>query len=167
MALPRKDRRRGGRSAPSLIADIAPLVQRTITVLERCPRGASRVDILATMNLQPHAWPQLREALEATGDVICVGRGPGLRHVHINNLPDVPIEARLQARRDVRDAQLEQARVTLRTVLKDQGDIDSSGAQGATGLRADPVRRLLVEMVDEGVVERSGNKRSTRYHWVG
>jgi hypothetical protein len=160
----RKGRRR---SASPADVDIAPIVDRTLRLLQNSPRGASRVDILAAMNLQSSAWTVLREALEDSGQVVSVGRGPGLRHVHLEHLDQVSSEARIQRHREARTEQLDQARVTLRAVLQDQGEIDSSEAQGVTGLRADPVRRLLVEMVDEGLVERSGKKRSTRYRWVG
>ncbi len=143
------------------------MVSRTLKFLENSPRGASRVDILAAMGLQPSAWTQLREALENTKMVVAVGRGPGLRHVHINHLDAVPIEVRNVARRSRRSAQLDQAREVLREVLVNEGEIDSAKAQEATGLRADPVRRLLLELVDQGVVERHGKKRSTRYRWIG
>lgn len=163
----RKSRRRSGREATAQAFDVEPIVARTLQLLENSPRGASRVDILAAMNLQPMAWQTLREALEDTGVIVSVGRGPGLRHVHVHHLDQVPNEARVQRQPDVRGEQLAQARTTLRNVLRDQGEIDSQHAQDATGLRADPVRRLLLEMVEEGVVERSGKKRSTKYRWVG
>jgi hypothetical protein len=161
----KQNRRRSQSSTPAV--DIAPIVDRTLTLLKNSPRGASRVDILAAMNLQSNAWTLLREAMEQSGQVTAVGRGPGLRHVHDKHLDQVSPEIRGQRQRIQRSAQLNQARVTLRTVLEDQGEINSGDAQSATGLRADPVRRLLLEMVDEGVVERSGKKRSTRYRWVG
>ena len=119
------------------------------------------------MSLQPHAWAGLREAIEETGLVAAVGGGPGLRHVHIRFLDQVPEETRQQRLTAERSEQLLQARNVLRDAIRDQRELDSGQAQEATGLRADPVRRLLLELVDEGVVERSGKKRSTRYRWVG
>lgn len=163
----RKNRRRTGREAPSAAFDLEPIVERTLQMLANSPKGASRVDILSAMNLQPNAWSVLREALEETGVVHSVGRGPGLRHVHTSHLGAVPDEARVQRQPEIRGEQLAQARSTLRNVLQNQGEIDSSAAQDATGLRADPVRRLLLELVEEGLVERSGKKRSMRYRWVG
>jgi hypothetical protein len=162
----RKPRGRGARSGDTVV-DIEPIVNRTLRFLENSPRGASRVDILAAMGLQPSAWADLRGALEDTGKVVPVGRGPGLRHVHIDHLDAVPIETRNVTRRSRRSAQLDQARAVLREVLAERGEIDSAAAQEATGLRADPVRRLLLELVDQGKVERFGKKRSTRYRWVG
>lgn len=153
--------------ADTVELDLAPLVSRTLLFLEHSPRGASRKDILAAMNLHNAVWPALREALDGSGVVHSVGRGPGLRHVHERYVADVPAEAVRIAQRDQRSAELEEARSTLREVLQDRGEIDSQDAQEATGLRADPVRRLLLELVDEGIVERSGKKRSTRYRWVG
>ncbi|HMV69721.1 MAG TPA: hypothetical protein PKA64_22960 [Myxococcota bacterium] len=167
MSKTRKLRRRNGRDTLAQAFDVEPIVARTLQLLENSPRGASRMDILAAMNLQPMAWQPLREALEDSGVVVSVGRGPGLRHVHVQHLDQVPNEARVQRQPEVRGEQLAQARATLRTMLRDQGEIDSQNAQDATGLRADPVRRLLLEMVEEGIVERSGKKRSTRYRWVG
>lgn len=159
-------RTRRGR-ADTAELDLAPLVSRTLLFLENSPRGASRKDILAAMNLNDAVWTGLRDALEASGVVVSVGRGPGLRHVHQRYVADVPEETVRIAQRDQRSAELEEARSTLREVLQDRGEIDSQDAQVATGLRADPVRRLLLELVDEGIVERSGKKRSTRYRWVG
>ena len=166
MARQKRNRRRSAGSLMTPI-DVGPLVERTVKLLENSPRGASRVDILSAMNLQTNAWAGLRAALESSGQVAIVGRGPGLRHVHVKHLQQVAPEVRVQRQRVQRSAQLHQARLTLRTVLADQGEIGSCEAQTATGLKADPVRRLLLEMVDEGLVERSGKKRSTRYHWVG
>ena len=40
------------------------LSDQTLKLLENSPRGASRVDILAAMNLQGNAWNLLRDALE-------------------------------------------------------------------------------------------------------
>lgn len=164
MAKQRKTNRRI-QSSPSV--DIAPMVDRTLRLLENSPRGASRVDILSALNLQASAWTTLREALEESGQVMSVGRGPGLRHVHLQHLDRVSPDAIIQRERDARGEQLDQARVTLRGLLQDQGELASAIAQDATGLSADPVRRLLAEMVEEGLVERSGKKRSTRYRWVG
>lgn len=158
---------RPGRARGTAELDLAPLVQRTLLFLENSPRGASRKDILAAMGLQNAVWTSLREALEDSGHVISVGRGPGLRHVHIRHAHAVPPEARKVAQRAQRSQELDEARSTLRTALESQGEIDSQAAQELTGLRADPVRRLLLELVDEGKVERTGKKRSTKYYWVG
>ncbi len=167
MTRPAKTRKRSPRDIPSPPLDLEPVLHRTLRLLENSPRGASRVDILAALNLQTHAWPPLREALEETGEVVAVGRGPGLRHVHARYLDQVPPEVRAQVVQQVRGTLLNEARTTLREMIRDQAEIGSVEAQEATGLRADPVRRLLLELVDEGVVERSGKKRSTRYRWVG
>jgi hypothetical protein len=147
--------------------DLEPLVARTLRFLESSPRGASRKDILAAMNLHDAVWPALRDALEDSGEVMAVGRGPGLRHVHRRHGDQVPQDALRISQRAQRSQDLEDARDTLREVLRDQLEIDSGEAQRATGLRADPVRRLLLELVDEGKVRRTGKKRSTRYRWVG
>lgn len=167
MAPQNKSRRRSARDLVSASVDLGPIVQRVLRLLENSPRGASRVDILAAMSLHQSAWTTLREALEDTGLVSAVGRGPGLRHVHVRFLDKVPEEARQQRLTAERSEQLDQARHTLRDTIRSQRELDSNQAQQATGLRADPVRRLLLELVDEGVVERSGKKRSTRYRWVG
>lgn len=159
------DGRHGATSAGDL--DIAPLLSRTLMFLEHSPRGASRKDILAAMNLHNAVWITLRTALEQSGQVVSVGRGPGLRHVHVRHADQVPQDAMMIAHRAERSQQLDNARVTLREVLQEQGEIDSQGAQAATGLKADPVRRLLLELVDEGIVERTGKKRSTKYRWIG
>ncbi|MCB9681457.1 MAG: hypothetical protein H6733_08290 [Alphaproteobacteria bacterium] len=147
--------------------DLAPLVARTLLFLENSPRGASRKDILAAMNLNNAVWPSLRDALEATGEVVSVGRGPGLRHVHERHAHALPEDALRISQRAQRSQDLEEARMTLRQVLRTRGEIDSVDAQKATGLKADPVRRLLLELVDEGKVMRRGKKRSTKYRWVG
>ncbi len=167
MARSRQSRRRSTASVELPQADLEPLVQRTLNFLENSPRGASRVDILSAMNLQPGAWPALRKALEDTGDVLSVGRGPGLRHVHVKFKDQIPPEVAQAGQTAERSARLQDARKALQQVLKDKGEIDSAEAQEATGLKADPVRRLLLELVDKGQVERSGKKRSTRYKWVG
>jgi len=146
--------------------DLEPVVQRTLVFLESCPHGASRVDILTAMNLQNSAWPTLRRLLERTGHVMVIGRGPGLRHIHTKFMDSVPKHLTEVAATN-RSERLNEARARLREILQDETVIDSSVAQKATGLNADPVRRLLLELVDEGVVERTGQKRSTRYRWVG
>ncbi len=153
-------RRRRSRLGYGNFADLQPLVGRTLQFLERCPRGASRDDILSAMNLQPSAWVALRTALRDSGKVRVRGRGPGLRHVHVVHLPTDMIGSY------DRDERLENARRALETLLREQGTIDSSDAQRATGFRADPARRLLLELVSQGKVERFGKKRSTRYRWV-
>ncbi len=162
-----KIRKRNQREAPTPTLNLEPMVSRTLRLLENSPHGASRVDILAALNLQTHAWVLLRGALEETGEVVAVGRGPGLRLVHTRHLEQVPQEVRAQVTPQLRGNQLNDARSALREVIRDQAEIGSIEAQEATGLRADPVRRLLLELVDEGVVRRSGKKRSTRYRWVG
>lgn len=161
-------RQRRYRSRPEIATldlDLGPLVTRALAFLETSPRGASRVDILSATNLQASAWPALRSALEGSGAVTAVGRGPGLRHVHRRWLGDHPAANRPPLSRD--GPRLTEARVALKGLLRKEGTIDSNAAQDATGLRADPVRRLLLELVDEGIVERSGKKRSTRYQWIG
>ncbi len=149
-----------------LEAEIAPLVSRAVHVLGSSPRGATRKDLLAAMGLQAGVWPALREALDATEVIRSVGRGPGLRHIHVRFLDDVPEETLRISERGPRSQQLDQARLTLRDTLRDGNTIDSTDAQRITGLKADPVRRLLLELVDEGKLERSGKKRATRYRWV-
>lgn len=149
------------------VDELAPLVQRAVAILQSCPRGATRKDLLAAMNLQNAVWPALRDALEASGLVRTVGRGPGLRHVHARYLDAVPEETLLITERDQRTQQLDEARHTLRDSLRTGDEIDSADAQRLTGLKADPVRRLLLELVDEGRIQRSGKKRSTRYRWIG
>ena len=144
--------------APKL--DLQPLVARTIRFLQHSPRGASRRDILAAMNLQPSAWPSLRAALERSGEVVPRGRGPGLRHVHVHflsadEIPDLDALPRAQAVR------------ALCAKLEELGEIDSAIAQEATGMDAENVRRLLRGLVDDGRVARTGHKRSTRYRWLG
>lgn len=144
--------------APQL--DIAPLVARTLQFLENSPRGASRRDILAAMNLQPSAWPSLRSALERSGSVLATGRGPGLRHIHVrfldaDEIPDPESLPRTQAIR------------ALCARLEELGEIDSGTAQEATGLDAESARRLLRGLIDDGRVTRTGHKRSTRYRWLG
>ncbi len=147
--------------------DLAPLVDRTLRFLESSPRGAARKDILAAMSLQQAVWPALREALEETGRVLAVGRGPGLRHVHVRHADAIPRDTMEISVFPERIQQLEGARVVLREHMREEREMDSQRAQTLTGLKADPVRRLLLELVDEGRVERFGNKRSTRYRWVG
>lgn len=147
--------------------DLAPLVDRTLCFLESSPRGAARKDILAAMNLQQAVWPALREALEQTGHVLAVGRGPGLRHVHIKHADAIPRDTLEISVFVERVQQLEDARTVLREHMRQEREMDSQRAQSLTGLKADPVRRLLLELVDEGRVQRFGNKRSTRYRWVG
>lgn len=162
----RKTRRRTGRGVATPDLDLQPLVARTLKFLENSPKGASRVDILTAMNLQPSAWPTLRAALEQTGDVIVIGRGPGLRHVHSSFAKDLPVGPTTTQQAESRE-RITQARHALERMLQEMGTIDSSQAQEATGLKADPARRLLLDLVGQGLVERTGQKRSTRYHWVG
>lgn len=147
--------------------EIRPLVERGLRFLERSPRGATRRDVLAALGIHEVLWATIRGRLEERPEIRVVGRGPGLRYVHARHLDAVPEETLRITEPEVRSAQLHAARVTLRDVLQRSGDIDSIDAQRLTGLRADPVRRLLLELVDEGKVERSGNKRTTRYRWVG
>lgn len=161
-----RNRHRYGRGVDTPDLDLAPLVARTLLFLANSPRGASRIDILTAMNLQPPPWPLLRKALERTGEIVSVGRGPGLRHVHISWAESIPMSAQPAQDTD-RTEKLAQARQALKDVLLEKGVIDSTDAQHATGLRADPVRRLLLEFVDRREVERSGQKRSTRYRWIG
>jgi hypothetical protein len=134
--------------------------------LQNSPRGASRIDILTAMNLQSSAWSNLRRNLEQSGDIIVTGRGPGLRLVHRSlcdaTTPVVPSNQLGNSRE-----RMEEARGALRDVLQEKGIINSKDAQQATGFKADPVRRPLLEMVSDGRVERTGHKRSTRYRWVG
>lgn len=167
MTRQRKGRRRSSLEVELPELDLEPLVARTLLFLENSPRGASRVDILSAMHLQPPAWVTLRKALEDTGMVLSVGRGPGLRHVHVKHADAIPPEVAQAGQTAERSARLQDARKALRQVLLEKGEIDSSDAQAATGLRADPVRRLLLELVDNGEVSRSGKKRSTRYRWIG
>lgn len=140
--------------------DIAPLVARTVQFLLHSPRGASRRDILAAMNLQPSAWPSLRSALERSGQVVPKGRGPGLRHVHVEFLTPEEIP-------DPESLPKAQAIRALCSKLEEAGEIDSAAAQHATGLDAEAVRHLLRGLVDDGRVLRTGHKRSTRYRWLG
>lgn len=147
--------------------ELAPLVSRALRFLENSPRGATRKDLLAALNLQTALWASLRDALEDTNAVRVVGRGPGLRHVHARYMGAVPEETIRISERGQRSQQLDEARLTLRETLRRSGEIDSTDAQRITGLGADPVRRLLLELVDEGKVSRSGKKRATRYRWVG
>lgn len=140
--------------------DIQPLLTRTIAFLKNSPRGASRRDILAAMRLQPSSWPSLRAGLERSGEVVPRGRGPGLRHVHVRHLDEDAVRESLEhPHAEALDA--------LCARLEDEGEIDSAGAQDATGMSAEAVRRLLKGLIDEGRVERSGRKRSTRYRWLG
>ena len=143
---------------PSL--DLQPLVARTIRFLENSPRGASRRDILAAMHLQSSAWPSLRSALERSGKIVARGRGPGLRHVHIQFLDEDEIP-------DPENLPRAQAIRALCARLEQDGEIDSAIAQEATGLDAENVRRLLRGLIDDGRVARHGQKRSTRYRWLG
>ncbi|MGC6494110.1 MAG: hypothetical protein ACON5B_14845 [Myxococcota bacterium] len=147
--------------------DLGPIVARTIRFLQHNPRGASRVDILAAMQLQPQLWNSLRTGLEQSGEVVSLGRGPGLRHVHIEHADHEQLQAQKQNQGRARIAQLAQARRALVAVLQENDSINSAEAQAATGLPADPVRRLLLELVRRGRVERAGLKRSTRYRWIG
>jgi DNA-binding IclR family transcriptional regulator len=153
------------RSPPS--PTLAPTVDRALRLLRATPRGASRADLLAAVGAPDRLWEALRDALEETGEVATVGRGPGQRHVHVEHFHRVPVDQVAQRVPVERTAQLDQARATLLDTLRSQGGIDSGAAQELTGLPAEPVRRILLEMVDQGVVGRTGHKRSTRYHWVG
>ena len=146
---------------------LAPVVDRALQLLQATPRGASRADLLAALGAPDRMWEALRDALEETGEVATVGRGPGQRHVHTDHFHRVPVDQVSQRIPVERTALLDQARVTLMDTIRVQGALDSGEAQELTGLPADPVRRILLELVDQGVVERSGHKRSTRYHWVG
>ena len=148
----------------TLDLDLGPLVTRALAFLENSPNGASRVDILSAINLRSSAGPAVRAALEASGHVSAVGRGPGLRHVHSRWVDKHPATNRPPLHRG--GDRIVTAREEIRRLLRDAGEIDSHMAQQATGLRADPVRRLLMELVDQGLVERRGKKRSTRYRWV-
>lgn len=147
--------------------DLTPLLDRTLCFLESSPRGAARKDILAAMNLQQAVWPALRDAMERTGRVLAVGRGPGLRHVHVKHADAIPADVLQISVIGERVQQLEDARHVLRDHMRQEREIDSLQAQSVTGLKADPVRRLLLELVGQGQVERLGNKRNTRYRWVG
>ena len=164
MTTPRR-RRRNSRSV-SMDVDLRPLLSRTLMFLQNSPRGASRVDILTAMNLQASAWGNLRRSLEQSGDVVVTGRGPGLRLVH-RSLWDMSKPMVQTPHRRTSRERMDAARGALQQVLQEKGIIDSQDAQEATGFKADPVRRLLLEMVSEGRVERTGHKRSTRYRWVG
>lgn len=149
------------------IRALEPILASAVRFLEASPRGVSRADLLAALHLQDRAWDHLREALDACAEVVTIGRGPGQRHLHISHLASAPL-AQIQQRMPAgRTAQLDQARATLREAIRSQGEIDSGDAQEATGLAQDAVRRLLLEMVDEGLVQRRGQKRNTRYRWVG
>lgn len=137
---------------------ISALVERALKMLEATPRGASRRDLVSALDIQPAAWPAVREALEQTGQVVSVGRGPGLRHVH----------RRMYEQQDPPDPPADgDPRVELLKALLERGELDSAEAQRVTGLGPDAVRRLLVELVRAGRVTRVGHKRSTRYRWAG
>jgi hypothetical protein len=141
---------------------LGPMVERALQFLESSPRGASRRDILSALNIQPSMWPSLRAALEATGLVVVIGRGPGLRHVHKNVLDGGRTDDRAGA---FAEAIRTNAREALVALLRERGEIDSRGAQEATGLTADASRRLLQELIRSGRVVRVGQKRATRYRW--
>lgn len=141
------------------LADLAPLVERALQLLESTPRGASRRDIVSALNVHNALWPTLRRALEATGLVVTVGRGPGLKHVHRAHAVEVPDRAA------PRDDGLSEARAALLALLHGKPVIDSRDAQAATGLNADAARRLLNELVQADLVARTGTKRGTRYRW--
>jgi hypothetical protein len=140
-----------------------PQTDRAIALLAQYPRGLSRGDLLAGLRLHDAAWPDLRRSLEACGEASAVGRGPGLRFVHAQHLPDVPPAVREQRAWQARQRVLEDARTALRALVQAESVVNSQLAQSATGLDADNVRRLLVELVDEGSLRREGCKRATRY----
>jgi len=146
---------------PSSPRDIGPLVARTIQFLEKSPNGASRRDILSAIHLQPSAWSALREALERHESVISRGRGPGLRHVHVNWVPPDELE------RIREDGSIEEARQAVCELFQNMPNIDSRTAQQETGLDALILRRVLKDLIASGLVMRHGQRRSTRYQWVG
>lgn len=146
---------------PSSPRDLGPLVARTIQFLEKSPNGASRRDILSAIHLQPSAWTTLREALERHELVICRGRGPGLRHVHVRWVSPEELE------RIREDGSIEEARQALCELFQEHPNIDSRTAQQVTGLDALLIRRVLKDLIATGQVMRHGQRRSTRYQWVG
>jgi hypothetical protein len=130
-------------------------------MLETTPRGASRRDLVSALDIAPSDWPAVREALEHTGQVVSIGRGPGLRHVHRR------MYERQQGAADPPEPPPDgDPRVELVRALRAQKELDSAEAQRVTGLGPDAVRRLLLELVRAGRVTRAGHKRSTRYRWV-
>ena len=146
---------------PSSPRDIEPLVTRTIQFLEKSPNGASRRDILSAIRLQPSAWSSLREALERHDMVICRGRGPGLRHVHVKWVAPDELE------RIREDGSIEEARQAICELFQIMPNIDSRTAQQETGLDVLTLRRVLKDLIATGHVMRHGQRRSTRYQWVG
>jgi hypothetical protein len=144
-------------------ASATPHLERAIALLTQYPRGLSRGDLLAAMHLHDVAWPELRRSLEACRTVTAVGRGPGLRFVHAQHLQEVPSAVREQRAWQSRQRALDHARSALRALVQSESVVNSQLAQTATGLDADNVRRLLLELVDEGALRREGSKRATRY----
>ncbi|XXT18756.1 hypothetical protein WME94_51875 [Sorangium sp. So ce429] len=55
----------------------------------------------------------------------------------------------------------------IERLLRERGMINSRDAQTATGLDAGGVRQLLKQLVEEGKAVVEGEKRGTRYRWVG
>lgn len=143
------------------IASHDPLVERALRLLKRSPNGATRKDLLSAVSIAPSRWRGLRDALVDTGRVQVIGRGPGLRLVHVDHLTDA------QAEQQARTRDLDAIRRDLRAFLRTQDLVDSPTVQETTGLNADGARRLLNELITEGLVERTGSKRATRYLWVG
>jgi len=136
-----------------------PLVERALRLLKRSARGATRKDLLSAVSVASSRWRGLRDALIDTDEVVVTGRGPGLRLVHVDHLTEAQ---RAEMGRD-----LDTCRETLRAYMRGADLVDSPTAQEVTGLNADGARRLLNELIDEGLVERTGTKRATRYLWVG
>ncbi len=147
------------RAGPLHADQVAFLVERTITILVANPRGASRRDLIGALQLQPAHWPALRSALDRTGLVVAVGRGPGLRYLHTSQAAAEEPAAATPSRAGAREA--------IERLVREQGEIYSRDAQHATGLSADAVRRILLELVRKGKVACEGHKRSTRYKWQG
>lgn len=137
---------------------VGPLIERALRLLRRSQRGATRKDLLSALSVAPSRWRGLRDALVDTGEVLVTGRGPGLRLVHVEH-----VDADQLSPAD----DLDVVRERLREFMASNGPVASAAAQEVTGLNADGARRLLNELVDEGVVERTGVKRATRYRWVG
>lgn len=140
-----------------------PHLDRAVALLAQYPRGLSRSDLLAGLRLHDAAWPELRRGLEASASATPVGRGPGLRFVHAQHLPEVPSTVREQRAWQERQRALDNARSALRALVQAESVVNSQLAQSATGLDADNVRRLLLELVDQGALRREGSKRATRY----
>ena len=141
--------------------EIAPLLARTIQFLEQSPNGASRRDILSAIHLQPSAWASLREALERCDLIISRGRGPGLRHIHIRWVSEEELHTirRLKSNLEAKEA--------ITNLFRIHPNLDSRTVQEATNLDAVTVRRVFKILIADGVVARYGQRRSTRYQWVG